>query len=426
MNTDRRKFLSALGLTSLGLAINPLETLGKSEGHNILNKLSEFELGDNSESFWRWVQQSYTASANLINLNNGGVCPQPKVVQETMETYNRLCNEAPSYYMWRVLDKGREALREKLANLAGCDKEEIVVNRNTTEAVETILFGLDLKKGDEIVLSKYDYPHMVQCCKQIAERNGVILKWVDFPVPCESDETIVNAFKAQITSKTKLVLVTHVINWTGQILPVRKIADAAHEANAEVVVDGAHSFAHLDFKIKDLNCDYFGTSLHKWLCAPFGTGMMYVKKEKIAKLWPAFAPPEPTSADIRKFESLGTRSLPLEFAIGKAIDFHEIIGTPRKQNRLHFLKNYWLEKALKNPKIKSYTSLDSRYGGAIASIAIEGIDNNVVSSKLQSRFYIHTTVVDIEQVSAVRITPNVYTTLEELDKLVDALNQIAA
>jgi selenocysteine lyase/cysteine desulfurase len=425
MTKSRRNFIKNFTLAGLVLTSMPISVIANLHPKEYLKALSSFDPIDNTESFWKWVQQSYTSSSTLINLNNGGVSPQPKVVQDSVERLNRLSNEAPSYYMWRILDKGRDALREKLAKLAGCDPEELVVNRNTTEALATIIFGLDLQKGDEVVLSKYDYPNMVQAWKQRALRNGIVIKWADYPVPCEDDETFVEAFKAQFSSKTKIVHVTHMINWTGQILPVRKIADAAHNVGAEVVVDGAHTFAQLDYTIPALGADYFGTSLHKWLCAPFGTGFMYVKRDKIKSLWPAFAPPEPLSDNIRKFESLGTRSLATEYGIAKAIDFHQVIGTKRKQERLHYLKNYWLKKALLNPIIKSFTSLKFQYSGAIALISIDGIDASKVSQALHKDYQIHTTVMTIENVKGVRITPNVYTTLEELDKLVVALNGIA-
>ncbi len=425
MKNSRRNFLKAFGTIGASIGLAPQLSANELKNISLLDSISSAPSTQTDESFWRWVQQSYTTSATLTNLNNGGVSPQPKVVQDAFERYNRLANEAPSYYMWRVLDKGRESLRQKLAGLAGVDAEEIVINRNTTEALETIIFGLPLKKGDEVVLSPFDYPNMKQGWVQRQMREGIVIKWVELPMPIENDEIIVEAYKKQITSKTKLVHITHMINWTGQVLPAKKIANAAHEAGAEVLVDGAHSFAHLDFTIPETGADYFGTSLHKWLCAPFGTGMMYIKKEKIAKIWPSLAPPNPQEDNIRKFEAQGTRSFPAEYAIGQAIDFHKTIGVNRKAKRLHFLKNYWLEKALENPKIKSFTSLKAEYSGAIATIAIEGKTKNEVSQALMNKYQIHTTSVEIEDVSGVRITPHIYTTLDELDKLVVALNEIA-
>ncbi|MGA1545163.1 MAG: aminotransferase class V-fold PLP-dependent enzyme, partial [Saprospiraceae bacterium] len=258
------------------------------------------------ETFWYQIQQSYTVSPTIMNLNNGGVCPQPRVVQEAVERYNRLSNEAPSHFMWHILDRGREPLRRNLAELAGCDPEEIAINRNSSEALETIIFGLPLKAGDEVVLTKQDYPNMINAWKQREQRDGIVLKWLDFQFPMEDKTSIVDTFVKAFTNQTKLVHITHIINWCGQILPVKEIANEAKERGIEVLVDAAHTFAHLNYKIPDLNADYFGTSLHKWLCAPFGSGMLWVRKEKIKKVYPLFAAPDPNSENIRKFEHLGT------------------------------------------------------------------------------------------------------------------------
>ncbi|MCB0644082.1 MAG: aminotransferase class V-fold PLP-dependent enzyme, partial [Phaeodactylibacter sp.] len=290
-------------------------------------------------------------------------------------------------------------------------------------SLETVIFGLSLERGDEGVLSKYDYPNMMNAWKQRALRDGVVLKWVDLEFPIEDDEAVTNAYLNQITGRTKLVHLTHLINWTGQVLPVAQIAAQVKAKGVDVMVDGAHTFAHLDYRIPDLNCDYFGTSLHKWLCAPFGTGMLYIRKEKIAEVYPLFGAPDPLSSDIRKFEHLGTRSFAIEQAIGQAIEFHHLIGAERKQKRLHFLKNYWLEKVLELPGMYTYTSLQEKYSGAIATIGREGKKPSALSNFLFQSHRIHTVSMEWEDIAGVRITPNVYTTTSDLDRLVSALEQ---
>lgn len=295
------------------------------------------------EDFWSWVRESYTLSPEVINLNAGGVSAQPKVVQDAHIFNYQMCNQGPSYYMWTILDKGREPLRAKLADLAGCDPEEIAINRNATEGLNTIIFGLHLKEGDEVVLNKYDYPHMITAWKQREKRDGIKLNWVDFDLPQENDDAIVKLYADKITSKTKIVHITHVINWVGQIMPARAIADMAHSKGCEVIIDGAHSFNHFDFKIPDTGADYFATSLHKWLGAPFGSGMLYIKKEKIKNIWPLLGNDDAGGSDIRMFEWLGTRSFASEMAIGNAVDFMAGIGIQRKEARLRYLKDYWSE-----------------------------------------------------------------------------------
>ncbi|MBD78324.1 MAG: aminotransferase [Crocinitomicaceae bacterium] len=383
-------------------------------------------LADNTEDFWSWVQQSYTSSSNFINLNNGGVSPQPLVVQEAFKRYTDICNEGPSYYMWRIFRKNTKAVKEKLANLGGVNPDEIIINRNTTEALDTIINGLTLKAGDEIVVSTFDYPNMKNVWKMREKRDGIKLNWVWFPVPCEDDDTMVKAYTDKFTSKTKLVHITHLVNWTGQILPVRKIADAARAKGIEVLVDGAHSFAHLDFKIPDLNCDYFGTSLHKWLCAPFGTGMLYVKKEKISNLWPSFPGENPDGDSIVKFGNLGTRSVPSEMAVGNAINFHLSIGAKRKQERLAYLKNYWINQVKDTENVIIYTSTLSEYAGALGVFGIKGMGGIEIAKQLEQKFTIHTTNIKIEEIDGIRITPHIYTREYDLDRLISAIKTMAS
>ena len=427
--SNRRNFIKqsalAAGTFSLAGFIDPVFAAEIKRQSKRISSMSSAESASD-EDFWGWIRESYTVSSSIINLNNGGVSPQPKVVQDAHIKYYQMCNEAPSYYMWRIIDQGREPLRQKLADLAGCSAEELAINRNTTEGLNTIIFGLNLKAGDEVVLTKYDYPNMINAWKQREKRDKIKLVWVDIPMPCEDETVLVKAFEKAITAKTKIVHITHIINWTGQLLPARAIADMAHSKGCEVIVDGAHTFACLDYKIPDLNCDYFATSLHKWMCAPFGSGLMYVKKEKIKNIWALLSNDKPDGEDIRKFETLGTRSFASEMAIANAVDFHNVIGSKRKEERLKFLKAYWTEKVSKNPKIKFNTPLNPKFAGALANFSIEGWEGADIDSKLFEKYKIHTVSIKWEAVNGVRVTPNVYTSLKDLDKLVKAIEEIAA
>jgi selenocysteine lyase/cysteine desulfurase len=415
--TDRRSFIrhTAALLGSMALHQNLVSAF----------PAAAFPADTPEEDFWRQIRQAYTASPTIINLNNGGVCPTPRATLDALDYYNRMCAEAPSYYMWRILDQDREPLRDNLAALAGVPADEIAINRNTTEALNTIIFGLNLKAGDEIVLSRYDYPNMMNAWKQREARDGIRLVWVDLDLPSDNEEYLVNAFVSKFTDKTRLVHLTHVINWSGQILPVRKIADRAHARGAEVLVDAAHSFAVLDYKIPDLGCDYWGTSLHKFLCAPFGTGLMWIKKEKIPGIWPLLSNDKPDGDNIRKFESLGTRSFPTEMATGYSLDLHNFIGPRRKQERLHFLKNYWMERVRDVPGIRFYTDPKPEWSCAIGNFGLEGWKCTEIAGQLFDKWKIHTTTIDWQKINGVRVTPNVYTTTEELDKLVRAIQSIA-
>lgn len=425
----RRKFIQKMGLMagafSAGSLFDQLHAADLANAAQKISHLTPLEAAQD-EDFWMTIQQAYTVNSNLIILNNGGVSPSPRVVQEAVERYNRMSNEGPSYYMWRILDQGREPLRQKLAILAGCSEEEIAINRNSTEALNTVIYGLDLQAGDEVVGTLQDYPNMIQAWRQRAMRDKIVYKQISFNFPIENDKEIVAAFEKAITPKTKIVHLTHVINWVGQVLPVAKIARMAHEKGVEVIVDGAHSFGLIDYKIPDLECDYFGTSLHKFLSAPIGSGMLWIKKEKIEKIWPLTCNDKPRSSDIRKFETLGTRSFPIEQGIGEAVNFQNAIGSKRKEERIRYLKNYWASKAKEIPGVTIHTSFKPEYACAIAGVSVAGMTPGELDNALMNQYKIHTVGIVWENISCVRVTPHVYTRLQDLDKLVGALETLAA
>jgi selenocysteine lyase/cysteine desulfurase len=401
------------------LSTNFSSLLGRNTDSSSLQSLVS------DEKFWYQIKDMYSSSPGLLNLNNGGVSPQPMIVQNAFERYNRMCNEAPSYYMWRILDQGREPLRQRLADFAGTSAEELAIVRNASEALETAIFGMRLKAGDKVVVSRLDYPNMMNAWKQREHREGIILKWVELELPRMTNDEILAAFAEQITPDVKVVHITHMINWNGHILPARKIADLAHNVGAKVVIDGAHTFAHIQFSIPDLGADYFGTSLHKWLCAPFGSGLMYVKKEHIGELYPHLASQEPESTDIRKFESLGTRSFAIEQAIGQAIDFQLSIGNDVKQERLQVLKKYWTDAVKDHARIQINTDTHPDRSCALCIVNIDGRKPGEVSEALQNQFKIHTTAIDYSNVQGVRVTPHVYTVKADLDRLISALHTLA-
>ncbi|MBI1769155.1 MAG: aminotransferase class V-fold PLP-dependent enzyme [Bacteroidetes bacterium] len=428
MSSRRSFFQKSVGLAG-AMSLTPFLSNAMAEDVSDalleLNKLSPIDAA-NDEDLWARMAQAYTVSPNILNLNNGGVSPQPKVVQDAVDRYYHLSNEAPTYYMWQILDKGREPLRRKLADLAGVSSEEIAINRNTTEALGTFTWGIDMQKGDEIVMTKQDYPNMIYAWKQREIREGVKINWINLNLPFDNDEIVLKSYIDATTSKTKIWHITHLMTWTGQILPAAKLCAEARKRGIISIVDAAHSFAHVDYKISDFNCDYFGTSLHKWLCAPFGTGMMYIKKDRIEKTWPIFPTDKPQSSDIKKFEALGTRSFAPEQAIGQAIDFHNAIGGKRKQERLHYLKSYWCNAVTKNPRVKLHISLKPEYSCALGTFSIDGIDVSDVATKLMGEYQIHTVSIKWENVNAVRVTPHVYTTTKDLDRFIDAVMKIAA
>jgi selenocysteine lyase/cysteine desulfurase len=377
------------------------------------------------EAFWSPIQQAFSVTRSLINLNNGGVCPSPRIVTEALVRYVWESEEAPVYTMWRVLEPRKEHVRTGLARLFGCDAEEIAIVRNTSEAMEILLFGLDLESGDEVLTTTHDYGRMRTTLDQRRRREGIEVRLIPVPTPPENMDILAENFRKAITPKTKMILMCHQVNITGQIFPVKQICDMAREHGIEVMVDGAHSFAQFEFKLSDIGCDYFGTSLHKWLFAPKGTGFLYVRKDKIKKLWPLMAAPERMDDDIRKFEEIGTHPAANFVAIGEALTFHHSVGPKRKEARLRYLKDYWAKRLMKHDKIRLHTSLEPRMSCAIATVEIMGVDTKSLGEYLWDGHRILTAPILHDEFQGLRITPNLYTTLDELDYFCEVMEGIA-
>ena len=424
-NIDRRQFLGTIAKpTAVASVVMTNPTLMAKALSGIRSTTGNPKDIARDESFWREIQQGYTADRGLINLNNGGVSPSPTVVQEALKRYLDFSNTSPAYSMWRILEPQKETIRKRMARFFNCDTEEIALTRNASEGLQICQNGFDLEAGDEVLTTTQDYGRMISTFKQRECRDGIVLKQFKIPIPAENDNQIVNLFEKNITPKTKLILMCHMINITGQILPVKKVVKMAKKYNIPVIVDGAHTFAHFDFDLTDLECDYYATSLHKWLSAPFGTGMLYVRKNKIANLWPLQAAGECKKDDIRKFEEIGTHPCPNKIAIGDALTFHQGIGSKNKEARLIYLRDRWAKRLLKNDRIRLHTSLKPGKSCAIATVEIKGIDTSAVAKELWDKYRIFVVAINHKEFTGCRITPHVYTTIEEIDRFSDAMETI--
>ncbi len=427
-NYNRRDFLSFVG-KGIGLAALTSVTVStlldevKAATKRVAHLPPEQVAMD--EDYWSEIQRAFSVTRGIINLNNGGVSPSPRIVTEAFVRYTWQQEDATAYTMWQILEPQSETIRAGLAELFGCDKEEIAITRNASESLEILQMGMDFKPGDEILTTTQDYPRMLTTFRQRELREGIVLKLIKIPIPPKNLNEITDAFARAITKRTKLILISHMVNITGQIVPVKAICELAKSKGIEVVVDGAHTFAHLDFKQEDLGCDYFGTSLHKWLFAPKGTGLLFVKKDKIEKIWPLMAAEKKQATDIRKFEEIGTHSAAMRLAIGEAILFHHGIGPNRKEARLRYLSRYWMN-ALKNlPNVRFHTSYDDDQSCGLATVEIVGIEPPAITSYLMDKHKIFTTAIVHDEFRGNRITPNVYTSLYELDRFVEAMRDIA-
>ena len=422
---NRRQFFGALGRPAAAAAT---ATLHPDAIPRLLDALSAYDGAPETlaedESYWRTVQQAFTVDRSLINLNSGGVSPSPAIVQEAMKQHLDYSNEAPPYTMWRVLEPQREGVRQRLARAFECDAEEIALTRNASESLQACQFGFDLEPGDEVLTTDQDYPRMINTFKQREQREGIKLVQCSLPVPAEDPDEVVRIFEEHITPRTRLILMCHMINLTGQILPVKPVVQMARRYDIPVIVDGAHAFAHFDFTHADLDCDYYGTSLHKWLFAPHGTGMLYVRRDKIADLWPLMAAPEKMDDDIRKFEEIGTHPAANYLAIAEALTFHQGIGAARKAARLRYLRDYWADRLVKRDRVRLHTSRDPQFSCGIATVGIDGMDPGDLVRHLRRTHQIITTPIKHPQFEGVRVSPNVFTTLEELDRFSDAMERV--
>ena len=378
------------------------------------------------ETFWREIQQAFTVNRSYVNLNNGGVCPSPRVVQEAMKRALDLSNEAPVHTMWDLLEPQVESVRRSLAAEFGCDSEEIAITRNASEGLETVQLGLDLKPGDEMLTTTHDYPRMLTAFRQRERRDGVVLKTISFPFPPRSLDELAERFERAVTPRTRVILVCHMTNLTGQVFPVQRICRMARERGIAAIVDGAHAFAHFPFRQTDLDCDYYATSLHKWLFAPHGTGMLYVRRSKIGKLWPLMAADVKQDGDIRKFEEIGTHPAANHNAIAEALVFHRGIGAERKAARLRYLRDRWMRRLAALPRVRIHTSFDPAMSGAIGNVQLEGVDTVKLAKHLFDSRRIIVVPIKHAEFEGLRVTPCVYTTLDEVDLFAEELEKVLA
>lgn len=436
--TSRREFLgSAIGVPAAAAMLPPAAfaslALSTPRGRSIVEEIASTPCaGDEAslrsaatdEDFWAMVQQAFTADRTIVNLNNGGVSPSPMVVQESVKRHLDHANSAPPVTLWRHQAPRREMVRQRLARGWGADPEEIAITRNSSESLQICQLGLDLSRGDEVLTTTQDYPRMLTTFRQRERREGIRLVQVRIPVPCEDVGLMVRRIEEGITPRTKLILICHVVNITGQIMPVREIVAMARGRNGgiPVIVDGAHAMGQFDYSFADLSCDYYGVSLHKWMCCPHGTGLLYVRREKIAGLWPMMAAEASLDGDIRKFEEIGTHPAGNVLAIAEALTFHQAIGGKRKEARLRHLRDSWARPLLDaSPRVRLHTSLRPEFSCALGTFDVEGMDPGKLASHLWNAHRIVVTTIKHPEFQGNRVSPSVYTTPEEIGRFVDAV-----
>lgn len=424
--TSRRRFLAGLSSAAAGATValpafseRAFAQLFKADA--IAGERAPRDLAAD-ETYWSQIQRAFDMDRTMINLNNGGISPTPSHVLEQMVRDLRFVNELPVEHNWRILEPRMESTRRELAKEFGCDTEEMAVVRNASEAMETLILGIDLARGDEVIITNQNYGRMITTWEQRVRREGIVLKQVAFPVPLTDPKVLVDRIAAQITPRTKAIELTHITNLTGQVLPIRDVVRLARPRGIQVFVDGAHAFGHFPFTRDELECDYYGTSLHKWLHAPIGAGFLYVRKERIPHIWPMMAADKSRDANIRKFEEIGTHPQANFNAVSVAMTFHRGIGVERKAARLRYLRDRWATALMdESPRVKVLSELGPEKGGAIALISVDGLDPVKLGGWMMSRYRIVNTPIVHPEFSGIRITPSVYTTVDEIDTFVDAV-----
>jgi isopenicillin-N epimerase len=373
------------------------------------------------EEFWLQIQEAFTLDRNTVNFNNGGCSPSPRIVLEAMERQLAFSNQAPSNYMWRVLEPEIESVRMRLARVFACDPEEMAITRNASESLENLIQGFDLHAGDEILTTSLDYPRMITTIQQRERREGVKMVQVKAPVAPATHQELIRPIEDGITPRTRMMVISQVSFMNGQIFPVREIVKLGRKHNIPVIVDGAHAFVQYAYDNTDLDCDFFGTSLHKWLMAPIGTGALFVRKNRIKDVWPLMAATTAQDTNIRKFEEIGTHPAANHNAIGEAITFHEMLGAHRKEARLRYLRHRWTDRLQGNDKFKFFTNLDPSHSCAITTVGIKGIKTADLGAWLLAKHSIFVVGITNDFIDGIRVTPNVYTTVTEIDRFADAM-----
>ncbi len=418
--TNRRTFVTSLmraGVALPALKASAFTSLFRAE--RVVGSRTPLEVADD-EDYWSEIARAFDSDRTLVNLNNGGVSPAPTHVLEAMIRDLRFSNEMPVEHMWAVLEPRIESVRRDLAGMFGCDPEEMAITRNASESNETMILGLDLRRGDEVVVTNQNYGRMLTTWDQRVRRDGIVVKPISFTVPPPSDAYLVDRFRDAITLRTRVIELTHITNLTGQILPVRPIVEMARSRGIAVLVDGAHAFAHFPFSRDDLECDFYGTSLHKWLHAPIGTGFLYVRGERIKSLWPLMAAPTSMDDDIRKYEEIGTHPAANHNAVAVAIAFNRGMGIDRKAARLRYLRDRWAKRLQQaSPRVRILTPLDDTHSCGIALLHVDGLETSKLQAWLWARHRVMTTPINHAEFNGLRVTPSVYTMPDEVDLFAD-------
>jgi isopenicillin-N epimerase len=418
--TSRRKFVSSLMGAGVSLPVmrgNAFRHLFAAEP--IAANRTALAVAED-ETYWREIQRAFDLDRTIINLNNAGCSPAPGHVLEQMIRDLRFTNELPTEHMWRVLEPRVESVRRDLAHDFGCDPEEMAIVRNATEANQTMIFGLDLRRGDEAIFTTQNYPRMQTAWHQRERRDGVVLKRVKIETPVKSTTSYIDQIAAAITPRTKVIEVMHISWMTGYIAPVREIVELAKPKGIQVFIDGAQAFGHFPFTRDDLGADYYGTSLHKWMHAPIGTGFLYVRRDRIKGLWSLMASDAVDETNIRKYEQIGTHPAANHNAVAVAIAFNRGIGPERKIARLRYLRDRWANRLLAtSDRVTMITPIGPNASGAIGVFNVDGLDMAKLGGWLNAKHGIITTPMVNDEFVGMRISPSIYTTVDEVDLFAD-------
>ena len=416
---DKRRFIKSLG----ALSFSPLIFSNELSDFKPISKTLPFI--NNEDKLWKTVRSHYTLKEEYINLESGYYNIIPNPILEHFINHVKHVNIEGSFYMRKDLNKNKDRVTSELANLVGSSSDQIAITRNATESLDLVISGFPWKKGDEAIYAKQDYGTMKEMFEQISNRYGVVNKVISVPNHPKNDEEIVSLYESQITSKTKLIMVCHMINITGQILPIKKICEMAHNYGVEVMVDGAHCVGHFDFSIDDFDCDYYGSSLHKWLATPLGAGLLYVNKNKTHKIWPLLANGNTNKSDIKRLNHIGTHPVHTDLAISNSIDYLKWIGMERKEKRMRFLQRYWSDKLRNVNNVIVNTPIDIDRSCGIGNVGLTNMSPSKMEDLLFEKYKIFTVAIDYANVKGCRISPNIFTTTKELDSFVDAVKELS-
>lgn len=420
MKEGRKEFLKQLG-TGLLVAGLPIMASARVDTEPLVDAKDFFDEGlPDDERYWKRIARKYYQVADdHINLENGYYGIQPKPVLQAFHRNITIANEQAARFARKDFPGIAAAVKKELAAFLEVSDEEIIITRNATEALNIVIQGYPFKAGDEVLLNQLDYFSMIEAFRMLEKRGQLKVNAFDMPLLPQNDDEIVEVYRKAITEKTRVILLTHVSNINGLIIPVQKIAAMAKAKGIDIITDSAHALGQIQFSLPQLGSDFVGLNLHKWMGNPVGAGVLYIKKERIKEMKPLFGDVTAAESSINKLAHFGTTPFAVIMTIPESLAFHRMLGIDKISKRLHYLKSTWVNAVKDHSNMEMVTPVN--LSGAIASFRIRNKTSAEVADHLFKEHKIFTVARQLGIQGCVRVTPAIYNSIDDVQKLVEAI-----